>query len=290
MAPIVPTELSELHSSLHGRARRVERGIEKIDLQRARRYGMAEQQSNGRTKYTYGGVCFIYCPIRNKEITSFPSPDKTGCSTGTKFTKPILLEKSYCDLSEVEHDRLAAALRKRPQKWTSHSVLVVDMSGSMRRDDVNGARCRSDGVFLALARDYIKAPLDKKERSATDLISVVIMRDDAAILLRQEPTTYALYNKILNLREWSSLRPYGPGNYVPAIEAAESLLNINSNAGCALSLLFFSDGSPSDKHIGDFTSSIGNVAAKYGRRLSLACIGVYGVRSLSSFNLQSSRV
>jgi hypothetical protein len=44
----------------------------------------------------------------------------------------------------------------------------------MRRDDVNGARCRSDGVFLALARDYIKAPLDKKQRSATDLISIIL--------------------------------------------------------------------------------------------------------------------
>ena len=283
MAPIVATELSELHSSLHGRARRSERGIEKIDLQRARRYGMSEQQCNGRIKYTYGGVVFIYCPVRNKEVTTFPSSDKTGSSTGTKFKKPILLEKSPV-LSEVEHDRLAASLKKRPKKWTSHSVLVVDMSGSMRRDDVNGARCRSDGVFLALARDYIKAPLDKKQRSATDLISIVIMRDDAEILFQHEPTTYALYNKIVDLREWGNLRPKGPGNYIPAIEAAEELLTTNANAGCALSLLFFSDGSPSDKHNGDFTSSIGDLAAKFGRRLSLACIGTFRKPFVASFH------
>jgi hypothetical protein len=49
--------------------------------------------------------------------------------------------------------------------WTSHSVLVIDMSGSMRRDDVNGARCRSDGVWMALARDYVKAQLKKKART-----------------------------------------------------------------------------------------------------------------------------
>eukprot|EP00956_Cyclotella_meneghiniana_P014297 scaffold21342_cov66-Cyclotella_meneghiniana.AAC.13 len=131
MAPIVPTELSELNSTLHGRARRSERGIEKIDLQRARRYGMAETQTNGRIKYTYGGVVFIYCPIRNKEITTFPSTDKTGTLTGTKFFKPILLDKVLCDLSDNERESLSKHLQKRPHKWTSHSVLVVDMSGSM---------------------------------------------------------------------------------------------------------------------------------------------------------------
>eukprot|EP00956_Cyclotella_meneghiniana_P014296 scaffold21342_cov66-Cyclotella_meneghiniana.AAC.12 len=99
------------------------------------------------------------------------------------------------------------------------------------------------------------------------------MRDDAEILIKHEPTTYALYNAIIDLRSWENLKPKGPGNYLPAIEAAESLLTSNASAGCALSLLFFSDGSPSDKH-GNFTESIGNLASKFGRRLSLACIGM----------------
>ena len=51
---------STLLSAVHDRQRRGERGIEKIDLQRARRYGMREYQDNGRIKYTYGGVVFIY--------------------------------------------------------------------------------------------------------------------------------------------------------------------------------------------------------------------------------------
>ncbi len=57
------------------------------------------------------------------------------------------------------------------------------MSGSMRRDDVNGARCRSDGVWMSLARDYVKKPLDKKTRSEKDLISVIVMKESAHILL-----------------------------------------------------------------------------------------------------------
>ena len=56
--------------------------------------------------------------------------------------------------TDQNHDDLTATLNSTPQRWTSHSVLVVDMSGSMRRDDVNGGRCRSDGVWIALASDY----------------------------------------------------------------------------------------------------------------------------------------
>jgi hypothetical protein len=40
--------------------------IQKIDLQRARRYGMKEEAHNGREKYTYDGVGFIMS-LRQKE-------------------------------------------------------------------------------------------------------------------------------------------------------------------------------------------------------------------------------
>ena len=72
------------------------------------------------------------------------------------------------------------------------------------------------------------------------------MRDEAEVVIRNEPTTWVLYNKLIDMREWSTIRPFGPGNYLPAIEMAESLLTSNTNAGCALSLMFFSDGKPSD--------------------------------------------
>jgi len=67
----------------------------------------------------------------------------------------------------------------------------------MRRDDVNGARCRSDGVWMVLARDYVKRDLEKKSRSCTDLISVVLMRDEAEVVARAEPTDWVLHNKLV---------------------------------------------------------------------------------------------
>eukprot|EP00550_Attheya_septentrionalis_P009307 CAMPEP_0198294472 /NCGR_PEP_ID=MMETSP1449-20131203/22509_1 /TAXON_ID=420275 /ORGANISM="Attheya septentrionalis, Strain CCMP2084" /LENGTH=784 /DNA_ID=CAMNT_0043994431 /DNA_START=44 /DNA_END=2398 /DNA_ORIENTATION=- len=265
------TENSHLVSGTHGRDRRQQRSIEKVDLQRARRYGMAETQANGRIKYTYGGIVFIYDPHKNREITSFAAPDVASNNAGTKCSQPIQLAKMSVPQNQIENNKL---MQRDPRAWKSHSVLVIDMSGSMRRDDVNGARCRSDGIFLTLARDYIKKQLDDGTSSSHDVVSVVIMKEDATTPILIEPLSCTLYNKLVDMREWSELRPSGPGNYMPALEIAETLIMISEtfNKACALSLMFFSDGRPSDR--GPFAEVIGRMASKFRRRLTVCCIGM----------------
>jgi len=125
---------------------------------------------------------------------------------------------------------------------------------------------------MALARDFIKVPLEKDLRSCNDVISVVLMRDTAEVVIKYEPIDWVLYNKFLDMREWTTARPRGPGNYMPALELAGDLLKLNSCGGCALSLFFFSDGKPSDR--GDFSSLVGDLASKFGRRLSFTCVGM----------------
>ena len=280
------TAASTLLSGVHDRQRREERGIEKIDLQRARRYGMKEYQDNGRIKYTYGGVVFIYCPRKNRAVTSWTQVKGIASDkSGTKVSTPIMLDKHDFGSHTIEedmkrmYDNLANQLSSSSSayaKWTSHSVLVVDMSGSMKKDDVNGARCRSDGVWMALARDYVKKPLKDGTRNHFDLISIIVMKDDgASVLFRHQPTTWVLYNKLVDMREWSTCKPAGHGYYLPAIDQADSLLTSNANAGCSLSLLFFSDGKPSDPRAERpmIVEKIGKLASKFGRRLSIACIG-----------------
>ena len=277
------TAASTLLSGIHDRERRSERDIEKIDLQRARRYGMREKQSKRRDKYTYGGIVFIYDKRSNMAITSWNTKEASNKS-GTRVTTPIMLEKhSYGSKEQNKemkrhHARLTSLLNEEDGKsqWTSHSVLVIDMSGSMRIDDLNGARCRSDGVWMTLARDYVKEQLAKGLRGPNDLISIVIMKEDAEVIIKSEPTSWTLYNKLIDLREWMTLRPSGHGNYLPAIAKAEELLASNTNASCALSLLFFSDGKPSDPPPDRpaIVSSMGKLASKFGRRLSISCIGM----------------
>ena len=220
---------SELISTLHDRERRVERQIEKITLQEARRYGMAEKSSKGRIKYTYAGHVFIYDPRQNRAITSWKiDPNRSlpyggaggggaGQSTtttrkkkkkeptsGTRFYKPILIQQSE-DHENLEvvlsHGSITEQVQTKKGQWTSHTVLVVDMSGSMRDDDVDGARCRADGVWTTLARDFVKGQLENKTCSVYDLVSVVVMRSTASVVIEYEPITYVLYNKLVKFRE-----------------------------------------------------------------------------------------
>lgn len=277
------TAASTLLSGVHDRERRQERDIEKIDLQRARRYGMREIVRNGREKYSYGGIVFIYDPKRNFAITSWKD-GKASKTSGTTIATPIMLDKHTYNSKQQEsdmkykHDSLTNFMNMEEGKsqWTSHSVLVIDMSGSMRTDDVNGARCRSDGVWMALARDYVKDLLVKNLRGPTDVISVIIMKEEADIIINCEPTSWVLYNNLIDLREWTKLKPSGHGYYLPAIEKAEQQLLCNSNASCALSLLFFSDGKPSDPSPDhpDIVKNMGKLASRFGRRLSVSCIGM----------------
>lgn len=129
------TKFSTLISATHGRQRREERGIDMVDLQKARKYGMREIARNGCYKYTYAGVVFIYNPKTNTEVTSYKCKDEIQdevISTGTRFTKPIVLEKQKVDFKDVQsRKRTRDNLMKDKTLWTSHSVLVVDMSGEI---------------------------------------------------------------------------------------------------------------------------------------------------------------
>ena len=224
------TANSELFSTLHDRERRVERQIDKITLQEARRYGMAEKSSKGRIRYTYAGHVFIYDPRSNNAISSWKidpnsNPHSYGGATnnfskqqqrkkkvkkepksGTRFFKPIMIQQSN-DHEDIEvrlsHETITNQVHAKKGQWTSHTVLVVDMSGSMRDDDVDGARCRSDGVWTTLARDFVKGQLESKACSVYDLVSVVVMRSTAQVVIEYEPITYVLYNKLVKFREVS---------------------------------------------------------------------------------------
>ena len=129
-APERDTALSTLLSGTHGRDRREERGIEKIDLQRARRYGMKEADPQGnpdRAKYTYGGIVFIYDAVRRREVTSFPAKDISLATSGTKVAQPVLLDKqaqyelpAAVDCHRVQHASMAATWQSgRPTRCSS---------------------------------------------------------------------------------------------------------------------------------------------------------------------------
>jgi hypothetical protein len=73
------------------------------------------------------------------------------------------------------HEHACAALASDPSSWTSHTVIVVDQSGSMRKTDVADGASRADSVWLTLALDLVAPMLERRQASATDVISIVGM-------------------------------------------------------------------------------------------------------------------
>ena len=175
------------------------------------------------------------------------------------------------------------------QKWRSHSVIIVDKSGSMQKSDVNGCRTRLGAVWLSLAQDYVEHRIKTGMATSFDVISIILMGDTAQLLIDRWPTNYTLYNRIVQLfheseeadRLWQRLqdhnnpsysfsrqrrhqdskkkvqrklnqlevRPLGHGCYGPSLTLAEQLLVKNDNESSALSLLLLSDGRPSDYYV-----------------------------------------
>ena len=299
---ISSTSLVTVLSSAHGRQRRRERDIAKSELRAAVKYGVREAQTNPRTgerrwKYTYAGVVYITDSESRREITSWPEP----C-----FGFDVPLVRITDDMT-AQHDASVAALRNLGA-WTSHTVIVVDESGSMRSTDVEDGATRSDAVWLTLALTWVGDELKAGTRQSTDVISIVSMRDSATLLVDKQPVDWVLYNTLVGFLR--SSKPAEGGNYEKAIELSEQCLMHNTKGACALALLFLSDGKPSDKFVcpapdgkrsasltraerdlrrirgeiyslGDaavardkkLSSRIGKLASRFGRRLTFGTIG-----------------
>jgi Mg-chelatase subunit ChlD len=223
------------------------------------------------------GRVLVYNTKTNQILTSYGT--NSSKKAGTQKYNPVLLKKSAehdNKASRKDHNKIKQSVIMQKDKWKSHTVIVVDMSGSMRTDDVNGARCRSDGVWMVLARDFLMKRLEERDASIFDLVSIILMKDpEAVVFCLYEPMTWVLYNKLVDLREWQTEKPCGGGCYLPALIKAKELLSFNSMCP-VLSLFFVSDGKPSDSStvLPEITETMGNIASSFGRRLIVTLIGM----------------
>ena len=288
------TDLVTVLSSAHGRQRRSERLISKSDLQAAVKYGEKEasyENNSGelRWKYTFRGIVYITDETSRREITSWPIP-------AFGFDVPLV------EITEKMRRDHRAAVRALGNKasWTSHTVAVVDQSGSMRNTDVEGGATRSDAVWITLALTWVDAEIKAGSRKSTDVMSVVSMRNNSEVVVDAEPVDWILFNKLVSLLRESE--PNQGGNYLAAIDLAEQCLIRNTMGSCATALLFFSDGRPSermprvqpyrksyqklkrggavyttkdsfDARDTMLASRIGELASRFGRRLTVGSIG-----------------
>ena len=210
-----------------------------------------------------------------REITAFPSPLATA---------PVESD------DRVAHVKAKQIIELKPELCASHTVMVVDNSGSMSTHDIHLHRDRQVAAYSMTSLEFIAEQLFSGTANNSDVVSLVEFRRAAKTVFSREPISWVLYNKLLSRRDERNYvsrvsdkcSDRFDSNYLPALDNAEKLLDSGDHDNCALSLLFLSDGAPSDKNMNGLTPTaakkkicrkIQMIASKYPGRLTIKLVG-----------------
>lgn len=191
----------------------------------------------------YDGITFVTDRACKREITAFPSP----------------LPEADVEIKALEaNEKMKRLLEQKPDVSTSHTVIVIDNSGSMlsKKNDVHLYRDSQNAAFSMTALEFIAEQLLNNTAVNTDLVSLVKFGEIPRIDFSREPICWPVYNKILghrntqryNDRQHPPLRDamLGESSYLPVLEKVHQLLNEGYHDKLALSVYFFSDGKSTD--------------------------------------------
>jgi len=273
--------------SNHGRQRREQRNIGVRQLKAALKHGTRTRTSvPGRSKYSFDGITFIVDDATKREITSFA----TALDLPLKSISPAMWDRNHWARRQMEIC---------PDKFCkSHSVILVDTSGSMRNSDVQGSRTRLGAVWHALAEDYIRNRIETGNAGEADVISVILMGETARLhpYLHNAPTDWVTYNAVLNIYKEGSITPRGHGCYRPALSIAERILSQYDSSSCALVLAIMSDGRPSDsaRYGGSWRESeqsiasyVASLSSRLGKRLTVSAVGMGSANQFDTLKIMT---
>ena len=136
----VPTECVPFTESAHGKMRRDERNIGISQLQAAMKDGEwrrgAPSRPNGdpTSVYTHDNIFYVVNDTTGEEVTS--------------YTRPVELHPVNVTPEDLElYQKAKRHIEEDSTVWESHTVIVVDTSGSMKKSDFHGARNRLKAVW-----------------------------------------------------------------------------------------------------------------------------------------------
>jgi hypothetical protein len=274
------TSLITILSSTHGKLRREQRDIDKRDLRKALKHGVIRRTWGDRRAIEYDGIIFITDASMRREITAFPSP----------------LPEAPIDNTMQESDAKAKALLERkPELVTSHTVLVIDDSGSMlgKKDGIHLYRDCQQAAFSITSLEFVAEQLFNGTAVNSDLLSLVKFSSTATTEFSHEPISWRVYNALLSHRSQKRYlsrlvlpsldNELGESNYLPALESAHELLRKFSLEKCALSLFFFSDGVPTDHSTNDISyeaaedlicDKVTAMSREFGEAFTVSVVGI----------------
>ncbi len=269
------TEELTVLSTLHGRARRELREISKHDLKTVMKYGTQKRGNtvNGEKRWLFelDNTVYITDDSCRKEVTC--------------YKKAISIEPANITNEMMRsHKEAVRLLREDPHMCTTHSVIIIDQSGSMRTNDVDCFRSRSDAAYGTLALDYIAEQLYQMgDESLVDAVTIIEMHDAGSIFVQKEPLDWILFNKVLH--RMSTAKPKSHGNYVESLEFVKDIIendlaaldDLDADDIPAFMLVFVSDGKPSDKlpvHEVRRKYAISDLAQKLKSKLTVFGMGI----------------
>jgi len=185
-----------LLSNSHGRGRRLERNITKLELKAAIAHGMKQVANPGRNgseryRFTYKGVVCITDKTCRQEITAWRLDNEDDNAVDQR--QLAQLDVNVCPFV--------------------HFIIVVDCSGSMRKDDVKGYMNRKQAVYNCLIKDIIQPQVHLQASSKTDSLNkaaatLIEMNDDATIVFERVEISDELI-AIMNQRSLMNPRSHG---------------------------------------------------------------------------------
>ena len=160
------TSLISILSSEHGKLRREQRDIDKRDLQKALKHGTRVRTWGNRWKVEYDGIIFITDNTMRREITAFPSPLANA---------PVLQD----DIDS--HDKAKAIITSKPGLSVTHTVLVMDKSGSMLTHDINLHRDRHTAAYSTTSMELVAEQLFNGTSNNRDRVSLIEFDNTAKV-------------------------------------------------------------------------------------------------------------
>ena len=265
-------------SSAHGKARRELRDVAIFDLQSAVKHGVKTRGRNCRKtgmprwKYVYGNVVYITDSTSTREVTCY----KQAVDIVPADISLEMMDRHLKDAQMLIDDSNICA---------THTIVVVDQSGSMRASDVAGFKNRSQAAYGVLALEYVAEQLHQRESGSgvLDAISLIEMNDFGNIVDERCPMDWVYFNKLLK-RQKEAL-PRSHGNYNNALVSIMALIDMelseldepDMDDLPVYSIIFLSDGKPSDKD--NYASQLRSkllmeIAQKLKSNLLFHCIGL----------------
>jgi hypothetical protein len=137
---------------------------------------------------------------KKKRPGKMPLRNEPRVLQGSAF--PLSLSFAHFDERiQSEHDRAKFVLQLKPELCVSHTILIIDSTGSMWSRDIGLYRRRRTSVYIALALDFVAEQLSNETANSSDVVTLIEIKDIARVLYLKEPMTWAvLYNALLARR------------------------------------------------------------------------------------------